>query len=311
MRLWLVWMLCVLLSLSATARAVDPQVNVADIVQPLEQAEKRVHSLAVNANFDILHRFFPGEEYRDVTLTSIESIIVDREGRCRVQIDTQSFRKLGTSIEMTPKVAIGTFDGKVARVMEGQARMSSGAESSLRSEVPLRLDPRNLTTHYFFKPISELLARRGAQVIGEETWNGNSVIVVETIPFEGEDRRKFRFFLDPQRGLTVVRRAIAIQYPPYERWMEYSRIEGFDYEQIAPDVWLPGRVVYESFDPTVQHSKDGSEPPLSWRWKVNFENWRVNEDYPPETFELKFAPGVLVNDRTTGRSFTVPRPESQ
>ena len=134
---------------------------------------------------------------------------------------------------------------------------------------------------------------------------------VETIPFDGKDRRKSRFFLDPKRGFTVVRRAISIQYPPHERWMEYTRIEGFDYEQIAPDVWLPGRVVHESFDPTVQQAQDGSDPALSWRWKVRLENWRVNEEYPPETFELKFAPGVLVNDRQTGRTFTVPRPESQ
>lgn len=292
----------------SSIRADEPQATVIDLGRSIEQLEERVNSLSVNATFDILHRYFPGEDSQDVSLTSLEWITVDREGRCRVQVDTQSFRKLNGGIEKTPKVAIGVFDGKVARVMEGQSTMSSGTVSSLRSEIPLRLDPRNISTHYFFKPLSQILTKRGAVVVGQVIWDGRPVIVVETTPIEGNDRRKFRFYVDPERDFTVVRRAIAVQYPPHERWMEYTRIECFDFEQIEPEVWLPGRIVHESFDPTVQNAKDGSEPPLSWRWKVSWENWKVNEECQPEIFELKFAPGVFVNDRITGRNYTVQIP---
>ena len=290
-------------SFSAELSAQDAKASVSDITQSLKDTEAEIRTLSVTSSFDILHRYMPGEDYQEIQLTAKEEVAVDSEGRCRVKADTESFRKLNGGIEKTPQLSIGVFDGQAARSMTGKTRMAHGIVSSSRSDLEFRLDPRNVTTHYFFKPVSSMLEKRGADIVEETMWDGRPVIVIETKPHEGEDRRKSRFYVDPDRNFTVVRRAVAVQYPPHERWMEYTRIEGFDHKEVYPGVWLPSRVVHESFDPTVEHAVNGSEPPLSWRWNVKLSHWKVNAELPPSTFALEFSPGVYVNDRVTGQSY--------
>ena len=185
----------------------------------------------------------------------------------------------------------GKFFAQLELSPEGEPKSASLSDHATWHGV----HPLEFTIYYFGKPISKHLSERGAVLDGRRTWDGREVAVIETRPFVKEQSWKTQYWIDLERNYTVVRRAALIQYQKDGPWQEYTRIEGRDHREIAPDIWLPMQFKYES----VETTPEGKDPKLSWRHKGKNENWRVNEQLAADTFELEFPEGISVMDRRT------------
>ena len=152
-------------------------------------------------------------------------------------------------------------------------------------------DPREFTTQYQSKKVADIIRSRGARIVERIEWDKRPVVVVETTAIGDEQKRCYRFWIDPERNV-VVRRAILVRYKTDQPWQEYSRIEGHDYQEIATGIWLPMNVKYESVDVTPELTPEK----LSWSYEGKNRDWHVNQELPAETFELPFPDGVRVND---------------
>lgn len=293
------------LSAADVRGAAVTEMSLEDIVQAIVDSEQEVRSLSVTNRMQVVQQYFPGQPDVEVRLDVVESIILDADGRTRVEIDGQGFRHTTDGEpEVYPQQVLGVYDGQQMRQTSGLDRFTQGLVTSSRSDLAMRLDPRHVTTHYFYKPVSGLLKKSGV-LVGEVDWDGRTVMRLETTPSGTDDKRRYVFLIDPGYNFAIVKRAVEIQFSGHERWMEYTRIVGSEYEEVHPGVWLPGHAVHESLDPTRENAADGTDPALAWRWDVVMEDWQVNPELTEALFRLDFSPGVYVNDQVTGRSFQV------
>jgi hypothetical protein len=282
-------------------------IKVDDLLRALKDVEREVQSLSVTSRIEVLHRYFPGNADKEVKLSVTEKVIVDVNGRCRVETQGQSFKDAAVPV-VYPEISLAVFDGHLGKMMYGSERYTQGIVAPDRSRISLRMDPRNVVSHYFGKPISQTLTEGSARIAGEVDWDGHKVLLFETKPNRNaHDERKYRFLVDPSLNFAVVKRAIAIRFPPYDGWIEYTRISCHDYQEAHPGVWLPTRVIHESFDPTAEHVKKNVDPPLSWRWNISMTDWKVNPDLPESLLDLAFSPDVYVNDMVVGHSYKVKK----
>lgn len=295
------WVSLFLLSVPSSAFS---DVTMDEVVQGLQRTEMAVQTLSVKSDFQTRQRLDVVPASPEIALHGTTEVTVDALGRCRVKSTFDSWHLDDKQVVIDrDQSMLGVFDGKVAWTLQGTGKSAVGTIADNRGEVSLRLDPRNVSTHYFDQPVSSRLLKRGASIVELSTWDGSPVLVVETTPTGDQDQRKVRFHIDPRRNFTIVRRAIAIRYPPHERWMEYTRIEGYDFREVQAGVWLPDRVVHESLDPTIENASQGTAPPVAWHWDVKFTDWKVNPSLNDETFELQFPLGIFVNNRITGKSY--------
>lgn len=228
-----------------------------------------------------------------IELTLVTRTVIDGEGRMRVETTGQQI-----NIEPDGKSA-RAYNGRWMTVFQnGEARSLTWYESNPPSasidDFPSMhgIHPREFTTHFQSKAVSNIL-RTSAAVVAERTiWDDRPVTVAQTTPVQNaSDSRRYRFWIDTERDV-VVRRAIAIRYAEGQPWQEYARIETHDYQEIAPGIWLPRKVKYESLEVT----RELSPEKLSWSYEGTNRDWKVNSELPADTFELIFPEGTIVND---------------
>jgi hypothetical protein len=111
---------------------------------------------------------------------------------------------------------------------------------------------------------------------------------------------KSRFLVDPARNFTVVRKSSLIQFPSKGDWIEYYWLEGTDYEEKAPGIWLPANVVCESYST----NKNGSKT-FTVRHTVSNKSWKANPDCTDGLFTLKFPSKLFVVDYVNGLDYEV------
>ena len=262
------------------------------LVEGLHETESAIRNLSVTTEYVKLQQFsLPVDQ--PVRMELVTKAIVDSTGRgwndCtgeQVNIEPN-----GKDVRIYKGRWTGAFDGKVARSLNGygDGKFHSGGISNYLTWHGI--DPRDFTTDYFDSRVSAKIEDRGATVAGQVPWDGRTVTIVDTIPQGTKDKRKYRFWIDPERKI-VVRRAIVIQFLPGQPWQEYTRIESSDHEEIAPGIWLPMHVMYES----VEVTKELAPEKLSWSYEGRNRDWKVNQDLPDKTFALTFPPNVRVND---------------
>lgn len=200
-----------------------------------------------------------------------------------------------------PRKSIGTFNGDACRVASGSSKLVFGMITTVRNDLSLAMDPRRMTTHYFDKPVSQLITKHRGRIVGRIRHDEREAIVVETEPHFNKNYFKLRFWIAPSLGFAVVKRANMIRFPGHDRWIDFNRIVGSDHREIEPGIWLPMRAVYESFGVKEEDARDGTEPLLSSRYKIVNSNWIVNPQVDDSLFTLEFPPGIQVEDQTRGR----------
>jgi predicted amidohydrolase len=280
----------------AAAPPAAPVPTLEALIAGLEKTEAAIRNLAVTTAYVKLQKFgLPVAE--PVKLQMTTKFVADSRGR-------SWYDAVGEQVNVGPKpneVRLyrgrwqATFDGKVARSLTGDDQGAWHAAGLDDHPSWHGVHPHEFTTHYFGKPVSQLLREKGAAVVGPAEWDGRPVVLVETVPVVREQAWRYRFWIDPERR-TVVRRAALVRHGEGQPWQEYTRIEGRDYQEAAPGIWLPGRVVYESLDVR----RDGGPAGLSWRFDGRNQDWKVNGEVPAEAFQLRFPEGVPVTDRRQG-----------
>ncbi|MFO1063821.1 MAG: hypothetical protein U0892_08165 [Pirellulales bacterium] len=228
-----------------------------------------------------------------IELTLVTKTIIDSEGRLRVETTGQQI-----NIEPDGKSA-RAYNGRWETVFQnGEARSLTWYESnpptaSIDNTPSLHgIHPREFTTHFQSKPVSEIIRTSSAEIAERVMWDDRPVTIVQTTPIQNaKDARRYRFWIDQERNV-LVRRAIAIRFAEGQPWQEYARIENHDYQQVSPAIWLPNKVKYESLEVTPELTP----AKLSWSYEGTNRDWKVNNELPADTFELAFPEGTFVND---------------
>lgn len=262
------------------------------LIAGLKQTETTIRNLSVTTHYVKRQlEFLPVKE--PVRLTLVTKAIVTSDGK--VWNDT-----VGQQVNIAPKGKTirpyngqwrGAYDGTVYRRLT--AYENNGFQSASLSDYPYwhGVDPREFTTHYSRKPVTQVLTQRGGTLVKRDKWDRRPVVVVDTTPVKNKASYKIRFWIDPERKI-VVRRAMLIRFKPGQRFQEYTRIESRDHAQVAPGIWLPGRIKYESVSVTAELKPEK----LSWSYEGKNTDWKVNQKLPADTFKLKFPENIRVND---------------
>jgi len=116
---------------------------------------------------------------------------------------------------------------------------------------------------------------------------GLDLILVETKVNVRENgyRSKCRYWIDPARGFTIVRRQTFEPLPDGIGWGLHHQMDCREFAEVVPSVWLP-MVVEESLNLV-----KASPPYTSSRESIRVSEWRVNEDLAADTFQPDWDPG--------------------
>jgi hypothetical protein len=282
------------------------QVNDKDLLIGIKEAEAAIIALSVDCTIHGVTHDIAWPEV-PVQLKRSESIIVEKDGRARCETDGQDFKiESKGKATVRPLKAISTFDGTACRSVRGRDEGRIGLVTSSRSDIFWILDPRQISTHYYDKLVSQIIEERGGRIVGSTQHNGRDVLVVETEPVARAQKKwNYRFLVDPALNFAVVKRSQLIQFPPSEKWIEVTSVTGYDYREASPGIWLPEHVVQTSFDPTEKDVRNGNDPRLSWEWNIQNTNWIVNPTVADSLFKLEFPPGTDVDDKVNGRVYKV------
>lgn len=284
--------------------ASQPTLSVDEILLGLEQAEARIRAFQVGVDMKIRMAADrkPGTY---VDLEAHTSVLIDGSGRFR-------FSERGTSVNWSPPVSVhpihieAAFDGVILRQMSGSDRFATGLESSQPTDASTRLDLSQFLFVYQGKFVAQWLREREGKVVGSEQIEGGRALVLETRPvLVGGIEWKQRFVVLPEKGFAVVCRSALKRYPENPEWFEYTRTESFELSECSEGLFLPGRGVYQSWTIPKADALNGKRPfPNAWRYELSFRKWKANPPVTDEDFALQFEPGVFINDRNSGRSYT-------
>ena len=227
-------------------------------------------------------------------------ITVDFSGKLHAEMNGSMY---GVGKDGQPNIypwyAISTFNGTEERVLDGKDKTSlrRGMITSERSDTLWTLDPREMTTWYSDRPVSQFIAEKKGCVIGTEKQDEHEVLIVETEVFVDPRKSKWKnsFWIDPNRGFVVVRRSSFYQFPDVDHWVENSRITGYDYHEIEPGIWLPSKAVDEAYAGTRDEAQE-DKPHLMWKFVIQNSNWVVNPKVDESIYTLQFPKGVNVDD---------------
>ena len=267
------------------------------IIVRLKRTEDAIENLAVTTDYIKLQKFMlPVDE--PVRMRVATQAVVETRGKNgkapRAWNDSQgqqvSVKPDGKSVELRDGRWQGAFDGEVARKLQG------GAFASLNDVLTWHGIPvLHFTTHYFDKPVSTLLSEKEARVVRHEQFDGRRVVVMDTKVSKAN--RKYRFWIDQERSI-VVRRAALVRVKDDQPFQEYTFIESTGHKEIAPGIWLPMKVKYESVEPATEERPRQ----LSWSYEGTNRDWKVNQRLEDSQFTLEFPDGAIVNDHRSKRS---------
>lgn len=286
--------LCGLGLVAQDAQQDSEQAEIATLLDGLDATRQAIHNLEVSTDYTKQQLLLlPVKE--PVRLQVKMRAVVDDQGRSRNEVTGEqvAITAGGKAVRIHRMRSIGAFDGQAARSMQAyeDQEFSSGAIDTALSWHGV--DPREYTTHFQHEPVVDRLRQRGAHLAERVEWDGRRVVVVETTPNNLQDgeQRKYRFWIDPERRI-VVRRAIVVRYRPDQPWQEYARIESRDHRELAPGIWLPMHVLYESLTVTAKVEPEK----LAWSYDGTNHDWKVNQTLPDSTFVIEFPSQIRVND---------------
>lgn len=272
--------------------------RIAAIIDGLERTEAAIKNLSVTTEYVKTQRFgLPVDEPVRMRLTT--KAVVEPGGRAWNETRGQqvNVEPDGKTVRLYDEAVKGAFYDNTARRLRGN-------ELTLSDHLTWHgMDPLLFTTHYFSHPVSALMRNKGAHLVEESTWDGRTVVVVDTTPTKVF--RKYRFWIDPERNI-VVRRAALVQFERDQPYQEYTRIEGYQHREVTPGVWLPMRIKYESVEVTA----DQTPEVLSWRFEGTNRDWSVNRTLVDADFAIPTLPSYKVRDRRQQKPDTSPTDSS-
>ncbi|WP_146518098.1 hypothetical protein [Stieleria varia] len=288
-------------SICAVAQDSASELTIAQVLKGLQKTEEAVQSVSVTMQAKRISEnslaMIQAMRMRDQSTRSsfTEQWQQDRDGRGwnRAKGQTVETRVDGT-VNSTQFDVHATFDGRQGAMLRQEtredgtvSRRGSVQAGLMRTGVP----PLDLLTHHQGFDVSELLTD-GAVVVGNESWDGHRVIVVESNPVENNGEYKSQYWIDPQRDYVVVRRRNLTRRLPEDPWQAIYSVDCFGHQEIADGVWAPKIAWTRMFGLT----PDGiGQAPIIMKCDVVCADWELNVEIPEEQLTLEFPPGLRVN----------------
>lgn len=274
-----------------------PGITLAELSQGLLDAEASLKSASVTCDYKVT--LWSPQKGQLTPVLAHGVCTFDALGRGRYQGfgDMRDVNDLKSYRYRTKAI----FDGKRMKVLEGDNTRYLHGKVSEISQLPWPVDPRDYLYRYRSKPVGKLLAEEGSQIVGQVLWNGRRVVEAETktkVAPNG-DRAKNRFLIDCERGFVVVRCSTRIFRPATKDWFDYGWIEGRNYTEVNPGIWVPMEVTQEMYG----RSATILSPPRIGRYEIRNTNWVLDAELPDSTFQLDFPPGIIVKDEQTGKEY--------
>jgi hypothetical protein len=226
--------------------------SVEDVVQGLEDAERNLANFSVTSRVESLQMPW-GREGKQETQRYVATYSVDSSDRSRYRLEQLDER--GNVI----KLAYEVFDGSEFRSATGVGtpqkaaveRLQTGRISGTKSDRSWLVDPWDMTTKFTGYPISDLIKAHQVEALEEAEWEGRSVLRLTTRPIQmgSGDALKGEYLIDPARGFAVVRKASLVRSKTDAKWFEFRKMEGRDYVEAGPGIWVPSRYLIEVFQP--------------------------------------------------------------
>lgn len=292
------------LCLAASAIAQGDRYSLEDVLHGLEDAEKNLVNFSVTSRIETLQvpRAGDGEGTK---ARSIATYTVTSDGKSRYKCDL-----LGQPDGIQSSL-IETFDLREFRSVAGYGpegklfeRYTQGKISAKGSDRSWPVDPWDYTTKFTGLSVVGLLKEFGVEEFDPATrWEGRSVVRIVRKPIHTDQEYKSQYLVDPERGFAIVRKASLVRSTPASEWFEFRGMEGRDYIEVGPNIWVPQRFLIEVHQPV----STNPTPVLRYRGTIRNRDWVVNEDVPDSTFKLEFPGDVLVTDTVRGKTFRTAR----
>lgn len=289
-------------------------VTLDDLANGISDRESALQSFAVTVKNHIQRRGAVPGKYE--TLDATDTCIFDVD---RIRCEDVSGVPGNTSVLFR---GLGVFNGKEMRLLQGETSKqtpekvlwASGRIAKQPDVLVWQMDPRRLFLNRSGRPFS-LVLREGKskiKIAGESTWEGRSVIKLESGPFVSDTQStKAVYFVDPSLGFAVVWQASYIQFPPDSKWIEYAKTETSDYFEIESGIWVPRRALHEFSQVTKECVTKDVAPELFWRGKIQFNDWRLNPETSEDMFTLRFPGGIPIEDNIVGTSYITTNVQDQ
>ncbi len=296
---------CILISERACKAEVNPvEHELSQVIENLRDVEQSIRALSVTNEWTMK---LPDEEIVGYVHSAkgTETVLVECHGsRGRIRCDSRGESVVdGVNGSAGNYRATSVFDGELVKRMQGGEQYISGTISQQKSQIHWKFDPRLAVSHFFRRTVSELLEKKGGQITGLTNLDNIPVLVIETASVKKDVERRYRFHVAPSLNFAVVRRAIEAKLLDHEKWLEYRVVECADYEEFAPGIWLPVRVIERNYMTEERHFIEDIERPISAELRMNMVNWVVNPEVADELFTLEFPSGIRVTNQVTGKTF--------
>ncbi len=280
----------------------DSGVSVSDLLRAVADRESVISDASYHVTlrartYDEGGAELGGADY-DVT------VVADGAGRYRLEgtkTDLRADPRLG---RVLTKI-VQTFDGSIQKGASGTDALTHGWIASGATPSSLPVEPREFTTNFQWKRVSEFLreSRRLSAgdplIVGRADFEGRPTLVVETATVEaGGQSWKQQFHIDAEHGFSVVRKASLFRDTDSDEWMANYVCELTEPIEVAPTIWLPQHGVtrlYQKFD--------GKPRYLESEVDARIDGWLLNTGVSDTTFEFAFPPNVFVTDKQTGKSY--------
>lgn len=288
------------LSVDRGANATDSSLTVRELLQGLQDVEQIAKSFRV----DFEYRRANDDAWGSPVLSFDATYLADDTGRIRLERSDTRLLTDDTGKQFEGRVeVIAAYNGTVLRQMEGRDKFTTGRISANVGEMPWGATPRNFLTHFFDKPVSQILRDSGAIIVGRANAEVLTVDTRENYVESDKTRRKYRFKVD--KTFSVVEKAALVKAEGSDKWYVYMRIKSSDYGPTKSGVWVPKTGTYESIDvDDVMQGKEKS-PKIRFRNEFTFSEWDLSPHWDDSTFELTFPPGVTVTDEVEGRTYII------
>lgn len=279
----------------------DPGITIEEVIAGLKKAEQSIKTLSVvinsKQNIQIDGDVF-GSGDRSIQTTRLnlrESWQLDAQGRGWNKVTGTRVSATDGKIRLDQQIGQhSTFDGDQGRVVTTETNpLGNKAHRGALTKSMRRfgMTPFDFTVTHAGESISGILELYGGKVVGEEEWEGRTVIAVEIEPIITESQHKSDFLIDPARGFSVVRRRDHMRFAATQQWWVTRSISSLKHTEVADGIWLPSIVSSQWFARPADDQVVGKVLQLD---RLVCSDWKINEEIPKEAMTLDFPAGLKV-----------------
>ena len=187
------------------------------------------------------------------------------------------------------------FDGEYGINYRNEIRANGSERPTARGVASVlgpTISPLDFTFNHQGKRVDSLL-KRNAKIVAKQLWQSREVLVIETQPVR-DDTFKSQFWVDVERGCTVVRRINLFRKTTDESWLPAYAVNSFDHKKVM-ELWLPSRFEVRSY---MGKPKEGDEePPIALRSDGTCSSWSLDRVLDQQKLRIDVPRSVKITGK--------------